>query len=239
MENREQARDKTLITDPKKINAAHENVQLIEWEDFDNELARLWSLTSALKEADEKKQSLREKLQSLIQVKNESLNKLNELEEMRERLEARKVVMANMSTRCRVATEDAKKQEEMLSTEVRSLLVAGTSLSVARKRLQEANRLLTEERDCVKLKNVQRKLRARQQYMISQVSLLYPVKILVGPAQEQELESYSSSSRLGNPSASKPVNQGLLTILGCFTNWILFTSSLALSSALGWFSLIY
>ncbi|TYJ45035.1 hypothetical protein E1A91_A02G027700v1 [Gossypium mustelinum] len=223
MENREQARDKTLITDPKKINAAHENVQLIEWEDFDNELARLWSLTSALKEADEKKQSLREKLQSLIQVKNESLNKLNELEEMRERLEARKVVMANMSTRCRVATEDAKKQEEMLSTEVRSLLVAGTSLSVARKRLQEANRLLTEERDCVKLKNVQRKLRARQQYMISQVSLLYPVKILVGPAQEQELESYSSSSRLGNPSASKPVNQGLLTILGLNLTLLPFT----------------
>ncbi|PPD78358.1 hypothetical protein GOBAR_DD24707 [Gossypium barbadense] len=156
-------------------------------------------------------------------VKNESLNKLNELEEMRERLEARKVVMANMSTRCKVATEDAKKQEEMLSTEVRSLLVAGTSLSVARKRLQEANRLLTEERGCVKLKNVQRKLRARQQYMISQVSLLYPVKILVGPAQEQELESYSSSSRLGNPSASKPVNQGSLAILGLNLTLLPFT----------------
>ncbi|KAL1061278.1 hypothetical protein V6Z11_1Z130000 [Gossypium hirsutum] len=136
-------------------------------------------------------------------VKNESLNKLNELEEMRERLEARK--------------------EEMLSSEVRSLLVAGTSLSVARKRLQEANRLLTEERGCVKLKNVQRKLRARQQYMISQVSLLYPVKILVGPAQEQELESYSSSSRLGNPSASKPVNQGSLTILGLNLTLLPFT----------------
>ncbi|TYG78135.1 hypothetical protein ES288_D02G033600v1 [Gossypium darwinii] len=237
MENREQARDKTLITDPKKINAAHENVQLIEWEDFDNELARLWSLTSALKEANEKKQSLQEKLQSLIQVKNESLNKLNELEEMRERLEARKVVMANMSTHCKVATEDAKKQEEMLSTEVRSLLVAGTSLSVARNQglspscsptslyllLDKANRLLTEERGCVKLKNVQRKLRARQQYMISQVSLLCPVKILVGPAQEQELESYSSSSRLGNPSASKPVNQGSLAILGLNLTLLPFT----------------
>ncbi|KAG4156900.1 hypothetical protein ERO13_D02G027400v2 [Gossypium hirsutum] len=201
MENREQARDKTLITDPKKINAAHENVQLIEWEDFDNELARLWSLTSALKEANEKKQSLQEKLQSLIQVKNESLNKLNELEEMRERLEARKVVMANMSTHCKVATEDAKNRRKCL----------------------EANRLLTEERGCVKLKNVQRKLRARQQYMISQVSLLYPVKILVGPAQEQELESYSSSSRLGNPSASKPVNQGSLTILGLNLTLLPFT----------------
>ena len=64
--------------------------------------------------------------------------------------------------------------------------------------LQESNRLLIEERGYIKLKNMQRKLRARQQYMISQVSLLYPVKILVGPAQEQELESYPSSSRLGN-----------------------------------------
>lgn len=71
-----------------------------------------------------------------MQVKTESLNQLNELEEMRERLEARKLVIGNMSMRCKLATEDAKKQEEMLSTEVRSLLVAGTSLSVARKRLQ-------------------------------------------------------------------------------------------------------
>ncbi|XWS35145.1 hypothetical protein CRYUN_Cryun21dG0100900 [Craigia yunnanensis] len=215
MENREQEdRGKTLVTDPKQINAAQENVQVIEWEDFEHELARLWSLTSALKEANEKKQGLREKLQSFILVKTESLNQLNELEEMREKLEARKVVMGYMSTCCKVATEGAKKQEEMLSTEVRSLLVAGTSLSVARKRLQESNRLLTEERGYIKLKNVQRKIRARQQYMISQVSLLYPVKILVGPAQEQELESYPGSSRLGNSSVPKPINQGSFTILG-------------------------
>ncbi|KAK8585571.1 hypothetical protein V6N13_050548 [Hibiscus sabdariffa] len=224
MDNREQQdRDKALITDPKQINAVDCNMQVIQWEDFENELARLWSLTSALKEANEKKQSLQEKLQSLIQVKTESLNKMNELEEMRERLEAKKLVMANMSTRCKVETEDAKKQEEMLSTEVRSLLVAGTSLSVARKRLQEANRLLTEERGRVKLKNVQRKLRARQQYMISQVSLLYPVKILVGPTEEQELESYSSSSALGSSSASKTVNQGSLTILGLNLTMLPFT----------------
>ncbi|XWS09158.1 hypothetical protein CRYUN_Cryun40dG0062300 [Craigia yunnanensis] len=142
---------------------------------------------------------------------------------MRERLEARKVVMGNTSTRSKVATEYARKQEEMISSELRSLLVAGTSLSVARKRLQESNRLLTEERGYIKLKNVQRKLRARQQCMISQVSLLYPVKILVGPAQEQELESYPSSSRQGNSSVSKPINQGSLTILGLHLTMLPFT----------------
>ncbi|XVE81319.1 hypothetical protein DITRI_Ditri15bG0054400 [Diplodiscus trichospermus] len=224
MESRDQQeRDKTLITNPKQIDAAQENVQVIEWEDFEHELTRLWSLTSALKEANEKKQSLQEKLQSFIQVKTESLNQLNELEEMRERLEARKVMMQDMSTRCKVVADDAKKREESLSTEVRSLLVAGTSLSVARKRLQESNRLLTEERGYIKLKNVQRKLRGRQQYMISQVSLLYPVKILVGPAQEQELESFPSSSKLGNSSVSKPMNQGSLTILGLHVTMLPFT----------------
>ncbi|XVF65236.1 hypothetical protein PTKIN_Ptkin09bG0231200 [Pterospermum kingtungense] len=224
MENPEQQhREKTLIIDQKQISAAQERVKVIEWEDFEHELTRLWSLTSALKEANQRKQSLQEKLQSYIQVKTESLNQLNELEEMRERLEARKAVMENLSTRCKVATEDARKQEEMLSTEVRSLLVAGTSLSVARKRLQELNRLLTEQRGYVKLKNVQRKLRARQQYMISQVSLLYPVKIVVGPAQEQELESYPNSSRLGNSSISKPSNQGSLTILGLHLTMLPFT----------------
>ncbi|KAK5804815.1 UV radiation resistance-associated protein [Gossypium arboreum] len=215
MENPEQRdQDKTLICDPTQINATQENEKIIEWEDFGHELARLWSLTSALKEANEKKLNLQEKLQYFIQVKTESLTRLNELEEMRERLVARKVMIGNMSTRCKVATEDAKKQEKMLSTELRSWLVAGTSLSVARKRLQESNRTLNEKRGYIKLKNMQRKLRARQQYMISQVSLLYPVKILVGPAQEQELESYPSSSRLGNSSVSKPINCGTLTILG-------------------------
>ena len=45
-----------------------ENVKVIEWEDFEQELARLWSLSSALKEAKEKKDSLQEKLNSLLQV---------------------------------------------------------------------------------------------------------------------------------------------------------------------------
>ena len=45
-----------------------ENVKVIEWEDYDQELARLWSLSSALSQANDKKQTLQQKLQSLIQV---------------------------------------------------------------------------------------------------------------------------------------------------------------------------
>lgn len=48
-------------------------VKVIEWEDFEQELARLWSLSSALKQANQNKLSLHRKLHSLIQVKTQNL----------------------------------------------------------------------------------------------------------------------------------------------------------------------
>ena len=53
--------DSTRLSDP-------ENAKVIEWEDFEQELARLWSLSSALQEAKQHKESLKQKLDSLIQV---------------------------------------------------------------------------------------------------------------------------------------------------------------------------
>lgn len=55
---------------------------------------------------------------------------------MHQKLEARKMVLGNMSRHSMLAVEDTKKKEEQLSIELRSLLVAGTALSVARKRLE-------------------------------------------------------------------------------------------------------
>lgn len=69
------------------------------------------------------------------QVEAESLNRSNELEELRGKLEARKMIMGDMSIDCKLTAEDAKRQEEQLNGEVRSLLVAGTALSVTRKQL--------------------------------------------------------------------------------------------------------
>lgn len=75
------------------------------------------------------------------------------------------------------------------------IFFAGDKLSM--NTMQEANRLLSGERGYVRLRNMQKLLRVRQQYMISQVSLLYPVKVVIGHALEQELESFTSSFRLG------------------------------------------
>ncbi|XP_076889125.1 vacuolar protein sorting 38-like [Bidens hawaiensis] len=195
-------------------NRLEEKVKIIKWEDFQHELARLSSLSSAINEANNKKSSIQHKLNSRLQLEAESLSWSNELDEMREKLEARKLVMGNMSMNLKVVQEKAKKQEEQLNSEIRSLLMAGTSLSVASRNLQEENNSLAGEKGYSRLKNAQKLLRMRQQYMVFQISLLYPVKVVTGHTYDQELESFSTNSKSGNPSGQKPVDAGSLTISG-------------------------
>lgn len=52
---------RTTTTDP-------DHVKVIQWDDFQHDLARLASLSSALHEANEKKRNLQYKLEPLIQV---------------------------------------------------------------------------------------------------------------------------------------------------------------------------
>lgn len=63
--------------------------------------------------------------------------------------------------------------------------------------MQDSSRTLAGEKGYGHLKNLQKSLRMRQQYMVSQVTLLYPVKIVVRKASEQELESFRSSIKSG------------------------------------------
>ncbi|WVZ23342.1 hypothetical protein V8G54_001886 [Vigna mungo] len=64
----------------------------------------------------------------------------------------------------------------------------------------ESSRFLYDENGYVHMRKLQKMLRRRQQHMISQISMLYPMKILVGPTQEQELEAYPSSNLAGKSS---------------------------------------
>ncbi|KAL8486872.1 hypothetical protein ACS0TY_023068 [Phlomoides rotata] len=211
------------VQEEKGVLQEDQPKKVIEWEDYEQELARLCSLTSALEEAKSKKLMLEEKLQSSIQIEAESLSWSNELDQKREKLEYRKLVMGNMSMHSKVVREKVRKQEEQLSAEIRSLLIGGSSLSVANKRMQESSRSFAGEKGYGRLKNLQRLLRMRQQYMVSQVSLLYPVKVVIRKAPEQELESFRSSIKSGVPDSLKPVDHGTLTISGLHLTVVPFT----------------
>ncbi|CAH9136694.1 unnamed protein product [Cuscuta epithymum] len=213
--------------EPKKVVVAPEGdeqiqgekIKALQWEDYEQELARLCSLTAAHNESMQKKHLLEEKIQSILRVEAESLNLSNELDEMRETLEHRKLVMGNTSMKSKVLKEKVKKEEEQLSNDIRSLLVAGTALSLAKKRLQDANRSLTGEMGCGHLKSMQRLVRLRQQFMVSQIQLLYPVKVGAGLEIEQELESFTNIIRSGQ----KSLDQGSLTIAGLHLTVVPFT----------------
>lgn len=217
--------------DPKPNHNSNEdpslNLNVIPWEDFQQELVRLVSLSSALQQAQHKKLSLERRLQSLIEVQAESLSRKNELDEISQRVEDRKLVMGNMLMQAKVVEEHVKTKEEHLGSEIKSLLVSGTSLSVARKRLQESDRLLSGERGHGRLGSLQKLLRARQHYMISQVSFLYPVKTLIGATEELELDFFPGSSRPETPGEYadeiRQRNPGPLAISGVQLSMLPFT----------------
>jgi hypothetical protein len=63
--------DRILSPDPstsKSKPTESEKEKFIEWEDYEHEVARLWSLSSSLNESKQKKQNFEQKLRSLIQV---------------------------------------------------------------------------------------------------------------------------------------------------------------------------
>lgn len=56
------------VQEEKRVAQEDQPAKVIEWEDYEQELVRFCSLTSALEEAKSKKLLLEEKLQSSIQV---------------------------------------------------------------------------------------------------------------------------------------------------------------------------
>ncbi|URE07610.1 UV radiation resistance [Musa troglodytarum] len=193
-----------------------DNPKIVDWEDLQQELARLWSLSSALGKAKERKASLARRLESIIEVRKESLRQHNELEEMKQKLEVKRLALASSSVHFNKTSENVKNQKDQLSAAIRMLLVGGKTLDAAHQQLQEANRLLSGERGHGNLKNLQKLLRLRQQHMIIQVSTLYPVKGMneqaIGETIDSHSDGYSTVSR--SPNESRPSHSSSLTILG-------------------------
>ncbi|MQM00227.1 hypothetical protein Taro_032965 [Colocasia esculenta] len=189
-------------------------VKLIEWEDLQQELARLWSLSSALKKAKERKETLARKLESVIQERSEYLHQTNEIEEMRQKLEAQKLAMGDLLLRSKRTAENVKDQNEQLCFDIRLLLVASKMLSAAHQQLQEANKLLSGERGHGHLRNLQKMVHARQQDMVAQVSALYPVKASGEQSSGVKCDVNGTETGYAHPSnMSKPSQMSSFSIL--------------------------
>ncbi|KAJ6844462.1 UV radiation resistance-associated gene protein isoform X2 [Iris pallida] len=196
-----------------------ESPKVVEWEELQQELGRLCSLSSALAKAKERKESLSRKIEDFVKVREESLRQSNELENMREKLEARKFAMGDMSMSTKEILEDVKSQRERICTSARMLLVAGQNLSAAHQKLQEANKLLAGKRGHGNLRNLQKMLRMRQQYMITQVSTLYPVK--ASNESKKKLDSHDGEHQVLLCYIN--ISETAHSYTGCMHRWLTIT----------------
>ncbi|GJM88107.1 hypothetical protein PR202_ga04134 [Eleusine coracana subsp. coracana] len=112
------------------------------------------------------------------QARRAFLQQENELDEMSQRLQEHSDHMGDFKICTKRLSDDVEDHREHLAVKIRTLTVAGKTLGAAHCKLEEANRLLSGENGHGRLKDLEQKLRMRQQHMITQVAHIYPVRPL-------------------------------------------------------------
>lgn len=168
-------------------------LKVIEWEEYEKELVRMWSLSSSVNKAKAKRDALLHKLNPILQVRKQSLSRENELEAMLRRFDSQKRKMGSALLSLSEMSKEVQAREEKLKPSIQSLLGAAKTLSAARGRLQEANRLLAGEGGHGPLRHLQKMLSTRQQLMVTQVASLYPLGHC--PSQSVPAEESKSGSQ--------------------------------------------
>ncbi|PUZ43558.1 hypothetical protein GQ55_8G018800 [Panicum hallii var. hallii] len=169
--------DGWVLLPPSEVEGI-DDPKVIHWEDLQQELARLWSLSAALQSVRDRKAQLAARLESSIEARRAFLQQDNELAEMRQRLQEHTHHLGDLKVRTKKSSDDIGDKREQLCVKIRTLSVASKTLGTARNNLEEANKLLSAENGHGHLKNMEQKLRKRQQYMVTQVSQIYPVRPL-------------------------------------------------------------
>ncbi|KAJ1264589.1 hypothetical protein BS78_08G011000 [Paspalum vaginatum] len=193
--------------------------KVIHWEDLQQELARLWSLSAALQAARDRKAHLAARLESALEARRAFLQQDNELAETRQRLQEQTDRLGDLRMRTKKSSDDVVRRREQLCVQIRTLSVASKALDAARGNLKEAGKLLSGENGRGRLKNLEQKLRMRKQYMIAQVAQIYPVRPLDEQSTDQKpgftsnigniIKARNAESTLPNGSQNRP-----LAILG-------------------------
>jgi len=207
--------DGWVLLPPSKVEGV-DDPKVIHWEDLQQELARLWSLSAALQSVRDRKAQLAARLESALEARRAFLQQDNELAEMRQRLQEHTHHLGGLKVCTNKSSDDVEGKRQQLCVKIRTLSVASKTLGTARNKLEEANKLLSAENGHGRLKNMEQKLRKRQQYMVTQVAQIYPVR----PLDEQSpghkpgistsiIKTSTAGSILSNGSQKRP-----LAILG-------------------------
>ncbi|CAD6270722.1 unnamed protein product [Miscanthus lutarioriparius] len=126
----EEEGDGWVLVPASEVEGAHAP-KVIHWDDLQQELARLWSLSAALQPAGDRKAHLAARLESALQVRQEFLEQDNELAEMRQRLQGHTDRLGDLKLRTKKLSEDVVDHREQLCVKIRTLSVASKALDAA------------------------------------------------------------------------------------------------------------
>ncbi|XBH68989.1 hypothetical protein VPH35_096998 [Triticum aestivum] len=217
-EERDSSTGSTWVFVPGSEVLGADAPKVVGWEELQQELARLWSLSAALAAARDRKAGLAARLESALEARKAVLQQDNELAEMRQRLQSHADFMGELRMQTKEVSANVDDWREQLCVKIRTLTVADKTVGAAQSKLQEPCKLLSGEHGHGRLKGLERMLRMRQQYMIGQVAQIYPVRPLNEQSPIVKPGLNSSITRTGVSEAVSPNGyqngQAPLAILG-------------------------
>lgn len=178
--------------------------KVVGWEELQQELARLWSLSAALAAARDRKAGLAARLESALEARKTFLQQDNELAEMRQRVQSRADFMGELRMQTKELSANVEDRREQLCVKIRTLTVAEKTVGSSQSKLQGPGKLLSGDCGHGRLKSLERMLRMRQQYMIRQVAQIYPVRHLKEQSLIVKPGLNSSIVRTGDAEALSP-----------------------------------
>lgn len=196
----------------KGSNGKAESVEakVVEWEEFQDVLARMCGRGLVLKKALVDREALSQHLEAALKVRKVALEREDALEAMQRRVYAKKLRLKSAQETLRNHREELARKTECVVPSTRALQIGFKASADAQRRLQVAELLLSGEGGLERLRRLCYLLDARRRRMVAQLAFVYPLASLkpeistTEGAEREALNKDGSSLVIAGMALSEP-----------------------------------
>lgn len=178
------------------------DVKVLDWEEYQDALARLCGLATVLTKYRVRRESLCEEVEGALQARTKVLEQVDAVEGMRDRLSNKRQELEKAVASLHETSRSLVKATEKLWPPAQVFFTSAESLVAARGRLEDAEKLLSGEGGYGRLLHLKNLLDGRRRTMISQVGALYPLAACTAPSSVDSGKS-TSAARAPGPRQEK------------------------------------
>ncbi|KAH9536386.1 hypothetical protein CY35_17G105400 [Sphagnum magellanicum] len=171
-------------------------VKVIEWEEFQDSLAHLFGLAAHLTKERVKREALSQQLETALEVRKQSLKRVDALEAMQRQLQAKQRSLDIAKAACAASKQDLVRVRDNLVPSAQALHISFKVMADAQGRLKDAGRMLAGVGGYGRLLKLHKALDARRRIMVAQVAALYPVTICSSSSGGEKSSSTAESTSM-------------------------------------------